>query len=497
MTRPRIACAALLLSAAFGAQAADPAFPQTAEQWRAATIRDIEEGYRLTLENHPGVHDVNNPDFARHLDAARDGSLKLAQEVGNAAGYNAALLRFNVLVRDGHAGMAVRIDSQLKPERWPGFVAVWRGDGMYVFASEAGGPAAGTKILSCDGKSMETLMRDNLFSFRGRIDEPGQWWSMSRWLFADLDNPYVKLPQRCDFLNAGKRSMQTLAWRERNDNFVKWRNEAYNGDRLPVGLSEPRKNLFWVAMPTFGPNEEERAAYEAINEQVRADRARYLAADAVVIDLRHNQGGSSTWSRNFASVLWGEGRVERRLTAYFARTQTWYRASPGNIEHFGAIAERMVAENQPETAKWARNIHAHMLEAQQKGDKFWVNKEDEVALAGDPKADLPGDPAPFTKPVYVIVPGQCASACLDALDVFTQFPNTKLIGAPSSADSTYMEVRTQKLASGMALAILPTKYYLNRPRGNGVAYQPAFEVREADWSTPTFLKAIERDLARK
>jgi hypothetical protein len=60
-----------------------------------------------------------------------------------------------------------------------------------------------------------------------------------------------------------------------------------------------------------------------------------------------------------------------------------------------------------------------------------------------------------------------------------------------------MEVRLQKLASGMAGAILPTKYYLHRPRGNGVIYKPAFELREAEWSSAAFLKAVERDLAGK
>jgi hypothetical protein len=492
-----MACAALLLSAAFGAQAADPAYPQNAAEWRAAASRDIEEGYRLALENHPGVHDANNPDFLKHLAAARDDSLKLAQRVTDAAGYKAAMLRFNVLVHDGHAGMAVRVDSQLKPERWPGFVAVWRGDGLYVYAAEQGGPAAGAKILSCDGKPAAALMRDNLFSFSGRIDEAGQWWSMSRWLFTDRHNPFLKLPQRCEFLSGGKRSMQKLAWREGNGNYQAWRDAAYNGDRLPVGLSEPRKNLFWAAMPSFTPDEKERAAYQAMNQQILADRARYLAADAIVIDLRHNQGGSSIWSRNFASALWGEGRVARRMGAYFARTETWYRASPGNTAHFAAIAEQSAKEKQAETEEWARNIHAHMLAAQQKGEKFWVRKDDEAAPAGDPTAELPGDPAPFTRPVYVIVPGQCASACLDALDVFTQFPNTKLIGAPSSADSTYMEVRLQMLESGMAGAILPTKYYARRPRGNGVGYKPSFELREVEWSSAAFLKAIERDLAGK
>jgi len=98
--------------------------------------------------------------------------------------------------------------------------------------------------------------------------------------------------------------------------------------------------------------------------------------------------------------------------------------------------------------------------------------------------------------VYVIVPGQCVSACLDALDYFTMFPNTKLIGAPSSADSTYMEVRYQMLESGLAKVVIPNKIYVGRPRAAGQFYLPQISVNDLVWSTETFLKVIEADLKR-
>jgi len=110
-------------------------------------------------------------------------------------------------------------------------------------------------------------------------------------------------------------------------------------------------------------------------------------------------------------------------------------------------------------------------------------------------ADQPGDPAPFTRPVYVIVPGNCASACLDAIDYFKLFPNTKLVGAPSSADSTYMDVRTEKLPGGLAQVLVPTRLYVNRPRANGEFYRPDIPVTTLRWTTTGFLDVVERDLA--
>lgn len=490
----------LSLLACFGVEAADkPPLPATPEQWRTASIRDIDAGYRITLDNHPGAVDPHNPAFLPNLRAAREYGLKLAEGVTNGAGYSAAIRGFNVRIRDGHAGMGSRVESASE-ERWPGFVAVWRGDGLYVYASETGGPKAGARILSCDGTPDQQLMRDKLFSFIGRINEGGQWWSMSRWLFIDQGNPFVGLPQRCVFQHEGTQSEQALTWRPTNAQSTLWRRAAYNGDVLPVGLTEPAPKLFWAAMPTFDPKEDDRKAYRAMVAQVAQQRQRMLEADAVVIDLRDNQGGSSMWSKDFASALWGEGRVKRRMGAYFAATRTWYRVSPGNLAHFDALTERSTRENEKETAEWANNIRVHIRAAMKRGDAFYVTGEDAEegqadAVRPDPRADQAGDPPAFTRPVYVIVPGQCASACLDALDVFKQFPNTKLIGAPSSADSTYMEVRLEEVPSGLAVVIVPTKLYVNRPRGNGEGYQPDIEVRDVNWSTAAFRRVVEQDLA--
>lgn len=99
-------------------------------------------------------------------------------------------------------------------------------------------------------------------------------------------------------------------------------------------------------------------------------------------------------------------------------------------------------------------------------------------------------------PVYVITPGRCASACLDALDTFKRFTNVKLIGAPTSADSTYMEVRVAPLPSGQGSAIIPVKMWVGRPRAAGEVYRPYIEMDDADWSTANFLERIERDLGR-
>lgn len=502
MTKISILLASLVLSAAthaatVTASAAAPA-PSNAAQWKAAAIRDIDAGYQITLDHHPGAHDAQNPAFLVNLAKARAHGLALADQVADASGYVAAVLGFNVRIRDGHAGMVPTVDPSLRPaERWPGFVAVWRGD-MFVYASEAGGPPAGARIVSCDGKPIRQMVIDDVFGFQGRIDEAGQWWSNARVLFVDWGNPFVAAPKRCVFDADGRQVAQDLAWRPRSEQAARWRAASYNGDSYPVGMVEARKNLYWVAMPTFQPDEAQRAAYRAINRRIAEQRQRYLDADAIVVDLRHNQGGDSMWSKELAEVLWGADRVQRRSQASNARVEVWYRASQGNADYFSSLVTLYEKQNETASASWARNIDTKLKAALGRGDTFAVlSGAGAPAAGGSGSGDVPGDPPAFTKPLYVIVPGNCASACLDALDVFTLFPNTKLIGAPSSADSTYMEVRQQPLPSGLASVIVPTKVYVNRPRANGQVYLPAITVTDVNWSHQAFLKVVEQDLSAR
>jgi len=471
---------------------AAPALPASAAEWRAAAVRDIEAGYRVTLAEHAGAHDPHNPAFLANLEAARAHAGALAARVADGAGYTAAVLAFSSRIQDGHAGLYPTFDfDAVKPPQWPGFVAAWRG-ALFVHRAEAGSAQAGERIVSCDGKDARTLMEQNLFPWFGRIREEGQWWSQTRNLFVDFGNPFVARPQRCVFELNGRRTERALAWRATPASARNWGRDSVSGETLPVGITEPRKNLFWVAMPTFQPSDEERAAYQAMFQQVRNERGRFLGADAVVVDLRRNQGGSSSWSRDFAAALWGEARLQQLDAARNAKVEVWYRASPGNLAYYRRMKEEETAAGRVDGAQWWARKEAGMLAAQAAGRPYFVFKDEEEE---DAKAAAGPAPAPFTRPVYVIVPGNCASACLDAIDYFKLFPNTKLVGAPSSADSTYMEVRHEALPGGLGLVVVPTKLYVNRPRGNGEFYRPDIPVTALRWDVATFLEVVERDLA--
>jgi hypothetical protein len=451
----------------------------------------VDYAYSTLLENHPGVFDPANPAFKSRLRSARAAGHALAAKVRNAAGFSAAIARFNTVIGDGHAGAVATVDgSLLPPVRWPGFLAVWRGDGLFVFASEHGGPAAGSRVLGCDGQSVRALLMTHVFRFNGRSAEPGNWWTRSVNLFVDAGNPFVTPPRKCRFRTGNRVETRDLAWGPVNSDYATWRAAAYNGDDHPVGQFEPVRGVVWIAMPTFEPDAAQRDAYRAMFAAIIADRARVLTARAVVIDLRANQGGSSDWNLQLAAALWGHGRVDRAMGTYNRNVQIWWRASKGNADYTAHLVDVLKEEKQTRMAEEFAPVAAGIAGSLGKGQPYFVEAADPPAppAAGD-------EPPPLKTPVYVIVPGQCASACLDALDTFTRFANAHLVGAPSSADSPYLEVRPQTAPSGLSVVIIPNKMWVHRPRPAGGFYKPETELTTLHWATAEFLAAIEEALS--
>jgi len=471
----------------------------SAAQWRQAAVDDIEAAYLITLDDHPGVYDPANPAFAGNLEQAREGGLSLAAKVRDGAGYAAALQHFNALLGDGRAGVVLK-DMPPSTPRWPGFISAWRGENMFVVSTTPGGPAVGARIADCDGKPIGQLVESNVFDFGQRSGGNGPWWSFAPDVFIDQGNPFITLPVQCIFIDEGRESRLTLSWRPMDEAAQRLRDDSFNGITQPIGITTPRPGLYWAALPTFQPTDIERAAYGTLVREVQQNRQRYQDGDAVVIDLRGNQGGDAAWALKFAQALWGEARVNRRIKLAQARQAVWWRASFANIAHTSFEAARQ-SEQQPTPRQLDYDpvaISRGMLAAQSRDDKFYPDPAPAVVISDSDRADsLPGDPPAFTKRVYVVVPGQCSGACLEALDVFSLFPNTKLIGAPSAGDSSYTDIRLEPLKSGLASVIVPAKMVVNRPRGAGTYYTPAILVNDLEWSQRAFLKAIEADLAKR
>jgi hypothetical protein len=265
---------------------------------------------------------------------------------------------------------------------------------------------------------------------------------------------------------------------------------ARAGEATPIGLTEPRPGVFLIGLPTFDPNGDGVKAYQALYAELDRRHAALRRARAIVLDLRFNNGGASEWSQEIARRLWGKEAVDRRMEKYFRPVRIWWRASPGNVAYMADMETKIRHNGQAAVADQVHATAAGMKAALDAGRDFYVE--------GTEKGSAPRGSMPATDlktPIYAITWGACASACMDALDTFKRFSNVKLIGSPTSADSTYMDVRVADLPSGQGRIVIPLKIWMHRPRGAGVIYRPDIEMDALDWSTSAFLDRIERNVA--
>ncbi|HYG29644.1 MAG TPA: S41 family peptidase [Allosphingosinicella sp.] len=483
-----------LVAAALSACAAW-AHAQPAEDWRALAVQDVRAAYDIFAANHPGMHDPTNRGFPVQLGWARDRALAVAERAASQSGYAEALGTFSSGLGDGHAQvMMVQPPAGAQVDReWPGFTVAWRGSALFVHAADPAAPApAGAAIVACNGRPIRDYLRRRLLTRNFRPAEAGQWWFWSTRAFVSTPTTAEGRPERCAFRVQGGRAREAaLSWRPAPTDLDARLAAASDGERTPIGLGEPRPGLFLIGMPDFNPDEAGAQAWRRLYDELTRRRAELARARAIVIDLRHNNGGSSLWSRDAARILWGREAVDRRMARHFREVAIWWRASRGNTEYMEDLIRRLEAMGRTSQADASRGSALGMRAALDRGETFYVQPIDD-----DESADAPGAlPATDLRtPVYVIVPGRCASACNDALDVFTRFSNVRLIGAPGSGDSTYMEARATELPSGRGRIVIPNKIWMNRPRASGEYYRPDVGVNDLDWSTATFLDRIEHDL---
>ncbi|WP_265570114.1 S41 family peptidase [Sphingomicrobium nitratireducens] len=472
-----------------------PALAADPVDWKAITTGDVEAAYRTFVDNHPGWLDPTNPGFRDQLDAARSAALAVANEAEGPGAYDEALAAFSTILADGHAKVRAlssgTAEGGEKSLLWPGFVVAWRGNEARIFDVAPGSAfQRGSRLTACDGTPIKQWIRTHGPALGMRSTAPGHWWSITPRLFAQFDN-IDPIAERCSIVTpGGEAKTVALDWSEAPADLFDRFHLASDGDELDVGLTEPAPGIHWIALPTFNPDDEDAARYDALYADLSTKHGAIVAGRAVVIDLRGNDGGSSTWSHRVAASLWGEDAVARRIHDYFAKVSVWHRASEGNIRYLEEARETYA--DRPEILAFINDLYAPMTAARDKGEDFYVvpasDPEEEEQMRGtSPASD-------FATPVFVIVPGRCASACLDALDTFTRFENVTLVGAPSASDTTYMEVRTEALPSGRGQIVIPIKFWHNRPRGSGEAYYPAIRHDGLDWTTEAFLALIEKQL---
>jgi hypothetical protein len=473
----RLAFVLSLIAAPFANAQQTPALPQTPEAWRAAAESDLESLRGLLRDHTPVAVDDQNPHVRRWFERGYREARARVRRVRDQPSHFFALSAYMNGFQDPH--LSLFFATPLRVNRWPGFIVTARGEDAIVFYrddADASAPALGARIVSCDGQSIARL-RERIvfpFAFNPRLAN-GRRMSVPR-LFLDQDNVFGPAPRRCVVEQAGVRRTLTLKWRDvpEGDGFWTQYNAAGLGAGAQFGLTTPAEGIVWIGAPSFANGASEQL--RALIRELEANAETIRSSNAVVIDIRGNDGGNSSWGDRLAVAVWGRDVAVRAARSKPAGTAADWRVSPGNRDFVAAQASQMIAQfgESSSSVRHLREVQDGLGQALARGDVLWRQGG---ATAGGPAPEgggytqrRPHGPSPIRARVYVLSNGACVSACLDFADIALHIPGTQLIGADTSGDGLLMDLRGERLPSGLAIAALPMKVYRGRGRGALEAY---------------------------
>lgn len=435
--------------------------------WPALTRQDLVAIHDILRDNHPGPVNPEDPQYRVRLDEGLKTGLAEARNDRDYFAYRRTLSAYINGFRDNHTS----IDWNIQPSyiEWPGFLpGLWPDGSFRVGVSETSDAAAGEMLVSCDGVSAADLFERRVAPYR---------WNRDIASAKGLVAPFLLQ------LDAGDEAMRLTTCRlgsgaSGHDVKLQWR-RAYGGAGLDLrrkadGRTYPELGIrqidgvWMISLPTFQyQSDADVKRFKAFLAEVAAHQAELRAADKVVIDVRGNVGGISSWGLEVAKVLWSPDAVVAAKAPFDVADVDW-RASKANLEERETFLKWGLQNGLPKSAiEDVTQSRDAIAKALKEGRPFGRQ-------SGSPAqaAHASVGPPPFRGKVYVFSDEVCGSSCLDFLDVILHLPGVVHVGRATSADAVYIDVNELPLPSGLGSVSYGMKVYRGRLRGNNESYTP-------------------------
>lgn len=415
---------------------------QSANYWQAAATVDVQAAHELLLSDHPGAApEVHDTGFVQALHSAYRIALHRALEVDSLDGYTAVLEGFADAFNDSH----LRSNSKYQRSslRWAGLIMTKRGVHWIVAGSRQGASEAaltGAELISCDGRSPDEIGKQSLGQFRYNWNVEAERIRAAPWLLIDDGNPFVTWPRSCTFSQSGQTRTLTLRWRALNRDIVNdfvsnvstFGEAGYGVSQLGGGYLIAVQMFTGNAVPVI-----QQVAFQA--EQIRK-------APYVILDLRGNEGGTSTYGDQIAEALLGSSYVTSVIDASESSCEEEVmRVSDGNISGMSRELAAYGPNMGPVFVKNVQDGIKTMKDAKAHGHPFTAS----VRCSPRHRTQAAPPPPLFRGKMYVLTDGACFSSCLSVVNDWRRLGAIQ-IGQPTDASTHYTDVIDVDLPSGMA-----------------------------------------------
>jgi hypothetical protein len=415
---------------------------------------------------HPGMVDPQSPMFAKQLDRACETATKRTRTAASFLDWMEIMQGLVTSFRDGHTGITFTVvPTQL---RWPGFLIDGQG-GRWVVrrpstsATTDSTPPEGAELVGCDGQLAEKFLE-------ARLDRKTVDWSKEperiRQAFRAFTTYRLDGPppaKTCRFRQNGMVVDVPLEWRPISTVAMQPLLAPYlrrGASSRPIDVSFAPDGSAWLRFGNF----KDETALKALEAELLAKQAQLRSAPYVVLDLRGNGGGNSTWGGRFASILWGKEAVEAsRLAAQSSDPRDngkYWRSSKAAAAKMHAAAEEYAAQGADfaDIARYWREL----------GDTIAAAKSDglyqDECCRPKPRPSVVPPPA-YTGKVFVLTDAGCFSSGVVVMNTFKRMGAIQ-VGEPSGQNEVYGEsVGPFNLPSGLGWYRIPVSI-IRQPRSS-------------------------------
>ena len=262
---------------------------------------------------------------------------------------------------------------------------------------------------------------------------------------------------------------------------------------IPIFRMSSDRVFDWIELPTFSISREGMKSFKSLLQHI-SDLSNH-PEKIIVFDLRGNKGGSSFYAQNVLEALWGTQYVRSKMYEYNKMIYVDWRASHGNqkavLKSYRELKKR---NSDPELLAWAKKVSDGLNQAVREGRPYYTEREIQLSEALHGQSI---EPKTLENQIAVVMDHQCASSCLDFLDMLHHLSPHKLLkyGEKTAASRLYTDVRAVVLPSGLGTFWFPMKVFRNHPRGDKQGYTP--DVYMTSESVKLTSKVKEKILTRQ
>lgn len=292
----------------------------------------------------------------------------------------------------------------------------------------------GDELISCAGNKPQNILENEILPFEPVSAKEAALYKYTPYIFFRWDQSGEAFTQ-CDFDRDGRVFSQTLAWHPVPENYLE-----KNFQIMPSKIYSIEKTSYghWVTLKTFAGYSEE------INKQLKdfVDDAKTLRKDKIVVmDVRGNSGGNSSWGTAWIDGVYGYHK-EAPINSFFVLT------SLGNKAHFEGLYSHLQKTGgltSEESVFW-KNILNTVKDASGKLEEFHES----------PARESSAIKTSFKGQIYVLTDAGVFSSGEAFVEQLNLMPRVKQAGIATNASTHYSDIRFDIAPSGLVFNF-PTK----------------------------------------